>query len=484
MENNLTALESSDKICEFFSAISKEYLPLHVNRLPTRVQHKLAHDPCQHPHLADHQVFEGLKRGKKTCSVPGDLPIKIVEEFLPELTAPIAAIYREVFETHSWPKSFKKEYHLPISKVPIPQSEDDLQNLGLTPFFRKRLEWFLIEWIWPYISPHLDPDQLGGLPGCSVTHYLTQMLDFIQKNLDNTKEPTAVLAGLIDFSKAFNRIDHNVIVTILSDLNVPTCALRLIMSYLSDRRMCVRYDGAVSKEQNIPGGGPQGGLLTVLLFDLQVNLAGYPCRLQPVTLPGGVEGPVPSTPLAGPLPLCHQAERILKKKYVDDLTLLEALRLRLLLQSPPIIGPPNLHEIPGLVLPVDQSALHHQLGDLDSFSRINKMKINFNKSKVMSFNVRRSFDFLPQLHFPGCEPLEVIYETRLLGVIISSNLSWSPHVEFITSRATKKLWLLVRFKSLGASTNQLLLVYQSRVRSTLEFAAPIFHGGLTKEHSK
>ena len=112
------------------------------------------------------------------------------------------------------------------------------------------------------------------------------------------------------------------------------------------------------------------------------------------------------------------------------------------------------------------------------------MKINFNKSKVMPFNVRKSFDFLPQLHFPGCEPLEVIYETRLLGVIISSNLSWSPHVEFITSRATKKLWLLVRFKSLGASTNQLLLVYQSRVRSTLEFAAPVFHGGLTKEHSR
>ena len=48
------------------------------------------------------------------------------------------------------------------------------------------------------------------------------MLDFIHKKLDNRqKEPTAVLCGLVDFIKAFNRIDHNVIVTILSDLNVP-----------------------------------------------------------------------------------------------------------------------------------------------------------------------------------------------------------------------------------------------------------------------
>ena len=148
-------------------------------------------------------------------------------------------------------------------------SEDDLRNLGLTPFFSKRLEWFLIQWIWPYIGHHIDLDQLGGLPGCSVEHYLVLMLDFIHKGLDNSKKnPTAVLAGLVDFSKAFNRIDHNVIVTILSDLNIPTCALRLIISYLSNRKMCVRYNGAVSAEQDIPGGGSQGGLHTVLLFNL------------------------------------------------------------------------------------------------------------------------------------------------------------------------------------------------------------------------
>ena len=60
------------------------------------------------------------------------------------------------------------------------------------------------------ISPHLDPDQLGGLPGCSIEHYLVQMLDFVHRHLDNNQSnPTAVLVGLVDFSKAFNRIDHN-----------------------------------------------------------------------------------------------------------------------------------------------------------------------------------------------------------------------------------------------------------------------------------
>ena len=140
------------------------------------------------------------------------------------------------------------------------------------------------------------------------------MLDFIYKNLDqNSKTPTAVLCALIDFSKAFNRIDHNILVTLLSDLNIPTCALRLVISYLTGRKMCVRYNGATSEEQLIPGGGPQGGLLTVIFFNLQVNLAGVPCPL-PRSLPVGTLGPEPCHPQPGTLPPCHQSKITMKKK--------------------------------------------------------------------------------------------------------------------------------------------------------------------------
>ena len=480
VEDNLSSFESSNRICEFFSSISQEYSPLNIDLLPAHVQSKLDHDPCHHLSLPDHLVYKGLKKGKKTCSVPGDIPTKILEEFLPEFTSPIAAIYREAIASHTWPESYKKEYHLPINKIPNPQTEDDLRNLGLTPFFSKRLEWFLIEWIWPYIAPHIDLDQLGGLPGCSVNHYLIQMLDFIHRNLDNSsKRPSAVICALVDFSKAFNRIDHNIIVTTLSDLNVPTCAIRLIISYLSNRKMCVRYSGAVSNDQIIPGGGPQGGLLTVLLFNLQVNLAGAPCPILS-TLPKGVEGP--ELPQEGPQLPCQDNRHILKKKYVDDLSLLEALDLQAkLIPAPPIIGPLNLHEISGFTLPPDHSALQHQLADLLVFTENKKMKINHKKTKIIPFNFSKKFDFLPLLYFPDSEPLEVIYKTRLLGVTITSNLTWTAHINDITTRATRKLWVLIRFKAMGGTTDQLVTIYLSRVRTTLEFAAPVFNSSLTSE---
>ena len=111
------------------------------------------------------------------------------------------------------------------------------------------------------------------------------------------------------------------------------------------------------------------------------------------------------------------------------------------------------------------------------------MKINAKKSKIMPFNFCKKFDFLPQLHLPDSDPLEVIYETKLLGVTISSDLTWTSHVNDIVTRATKKLWTLIRFKNLGASTTQLITVYQTRIRSTLEFAAPVINSALTKEQS-
>ena len=95
----------------------------------------------------------------------------------------------------------------------------------------------------------------------------------------------AVIAMPIDYSKAFNRMLHSQILIDLEAINVPSCAIKLIKSYLSQRSMCVKFNGATSSFQECPGGGPQGGLLTGILFCLQINKAGSPCKVpQPPTL--------------------------------------------------------------------------------------------------------------------------------------------------------------------------------------------------------
>ena len=90
--------------------------------------------------------------------------------------------------------------------------------------------------------------------------------------------------------------------------------------------MCVKYFGAVSGDREMPGGGPQGTLLIVLLFILQVNHAGESCPALP-SLPADVTGPEPRDPNYPALP-CQFEGRTENKKFVDDLAMLEVVSLR------------------------------------------------------------------------------------------------------------------------------------------------------------
>ena len=92
----------------------------------------------------EHEINKYMKEAKKTDSVPGDIPAPILKEFLPEFVTLITAM-----TTHEWPSTWKKEYHIPIKKVPVQKSEDDVRGIGLTNWVSKQLERLLLSWIWP-----------------------------------------------------------------------------------------------------------------------------------------------------------------------------------------------------------------------------------------------------------------------------------------------------------------------------------------------
>ena len=108
------------------------------------------------------------------------------------------------------------------------------------------------------------------------------------------------------------------------------------------------------------------------------------------------------------------------------------------------------------------------------------MKINYKKTKLMLFNPGTARDFLPRFTCENKE-IESVKETTLLGVVIRSDLSWSPNTNNIVKRANKKLWCLKRLKRLGAKTKDMLDVYNKQIRSLQEFSASVRHPSLTGE---
>ena len=143
--------------------------------------------------------------------------------------------------------------------MPIPETLDDLRNIAKTPFISKVYESFIGEWLLPIIKPYLDPGQCG-LKGFSITHYLIKLLHFVHVTLD-LRKPHAVLSALIDLSKAFNRVDHTLVIQDLYDMHTPSWLLKIVISYLSDRSMYLTYNGAQSSMKMLPGGGPKGAYL-------------------------------------------------------------------------------------------------------------------------------------------------------------------------------------------------------------------------------
>ena len=172
-------------------------------------------------------------------------------------------------------------------------------------------------------------------------------------------------------------------------------------------------------------------------------------------------------------------------KYVDDLTVAEALNLKETLVEDTekiLVKPLTHHDRFELLLPEESSKVQKQLQELESHADKNEMKVNKKKTKAMLFNPSRSKDFTPKLVIAN-ETIELVEEMKLLGVQITSDMKWNSNTNYITKKAYQRLWMVRRLTQMGANDDELLDVYCKQIRSVLEYAAVVWHPGLTAANS-
>lgn len=479
LDANMTTEQCTEAIANHFSKISQEYPPLNVANLPPHVQNKLKQpiNPSEIPQLSIREVYEKIRKAKKPKSaVPGDIPKTLINECSPDLSIPVREIFQNILKTHQWPKQWRVEYGIPLKKVSNPEDEDQLRIISLTSFFSKIFESFVIDWLMEFVGDKIDWGQYGGLKGNSISHYLIEFTNFILYNQD-LKNPRAILALMIDFSKAFNRQNHNTLIQILSDLEVPSWLLRIVMAFLTDRELILRYKGKSSGRKSLPGGSPQGTRLGMFLFLILINFAGFEsCELEKNI------GSVITQPLNERNPIVNS-----HMKYIDDLSYVHSLDLKKCLKKNTDMNfprPLSYHDRTEHYLPESESVIQTQVNKLNRFAEDMDMKINKEKSKVMIFNTSRTFDFLPRITIDGINYLEVVEEMKLLGIIFQSNMKWYANTSNLCHNGYGRLWMLRNLKKYGASKKDLLDVYIKQCRCVLELAAPVWSAGISDMESK
>ena len=308
----------------------------------------------------------------------------------------------------------------PVPKSPNPLCISDFRPISVTPILSHVVEKFVVaRWLRPAITTDLIADQFAFRPTGSTNCALVFFMHHVTKMLESN---AYVRCLLVDFSKAFDRVDHVVLVNKLSKLKLPICIFNWLISFLTGRSHTTRFSGVES-------------------CPLQINLS---------IVQGSGLGPTFYIILESDLKPLSSINVIFK--YADDTNLLV----------------PEHTDV----------TLHEEFVAIQNWAANNKMIINFSKTKEIVFrrpNPKMDID-LPSL--PG---VEQINEVKLLGVIFSNRLHFDAHVNFILKTCSQTSYIMRKFRDQGLSKSQLNIVFDAIILSRIMYASQSWSGFVSHE---
>ena len=514
---DLSNSEIADLCVDYFSAISKEYQPI-----PR---------PVPFPHswtIEIHEISNRLKYGKKPKSrVKGDIPKELVSAFPDLLAIPLYIIYNKVLTCFHWPSAWKLETVKVIPKSSIPDSVKDLRNISCTPLFSKVLEFFVLKRLREHAK--LSKAQFGGLKGVGIEHFLCETWHEILCNLEDKEAATSLVS--IDFSKAFNRMDHSACIEALREKNVPGEVIGVVQAFLHDRRMQVHINGEMSKIENAPGGAPQGSVLGSELFCHttdklscieDVNLTprfdqnGYSSdeedrtgEISPIAPPpspihtnwqdlssdasSGEEiwlGPrrpnqrLLDTTIASQQASQSAMEDFLElaqwnrktpaiKSYVDDYNVIEKVR------ASTAVGHYSQGRTTYKVRATQSENIVDKVGD-----KAGEIGMIVNEKKTQLLCVSQKGKDLRSFMKCNDEMIESGDSLKILGFTFGTTPDVSLNTSTLVKSYIPKLWAMRFLKRSGMKEDDLLVTYKASMRPSIEFGAAAYHSLLTAEQSE
>ena len=372
------------------------------------------------------ETFSALVSIDSSKAMGGDnIPPIILKHSATALVEPIHHLFSLCLSQAYLPTEWHSHWVVPIPKTGDKSVISNYRPISLLCSLSKVLEKLVYDKIYDFVmESSISVFQFGFVRNRST---LAQLLLYTNSLVQAYDERQQVDSIYLDIRKAFDSVCHGKLLSKLWDAGIIGSAWKFFKSYLSNRRQCVVVDGQSSGWLPVTSGVPQGSILGPLLFVLYVN-------------------DLPSF-----LSFC------LPYLYADDTKCFK----RVLSLS-------------------DHSLLQTDLNCLADWSSQNHLSFNASKCGLLRFS-NRSRSLISADYQLNGKVIPCLDQCKDLGVVFSSNLSWSRHYSAIAAKAYRKLGLIRRTFSISTPANIKKQLYLSLVRSQLSYCSPVWRPHLIKD---
>ena len=370
------ATEKANLLADYFSSV---FANEDVSNIPTLSTNPIPSISSIRVHVDGvYQLLSNIQQHK--ASGPDNLPARFLREVAYEISPVLSVIFQASLDQGVLPSIWKTAKVVPIHKKGIKSDPCNYRPVSLTCICCKILEHI----VYSSISDHLASfnilcDEQHGFRNkrSCETQLITTVNDFAK--CLNQKGQCDVL--LLDFSKAFDKVPHSRLYYKLQHYGIDGPVLLWVKSFLSCRSQYVVLEGKNSLSTKVLSGVPQGTVLAPLLFLLYIN-----------DLPACVNNKV--------------------KLYADDVLLYSFIESE-----------------------SDCMALQEDLDKLTEWADMWLM--DFNPKKCEHLRITNKHSPVIYSYFLGNTVITEVIHTKYLGVTFDQKLSWSEHIQRISSKANQ-----------------------------------------------